>query len=460
MVGWQAEGKFEQSPEQVRLLTFFKRHFGSPEPLAYDAAGNAWHPEGLAALVLKKLRFDAETHAGQPLQGAVMTVPAHFNDLQRKTAQQAAALADIPISDLLDEPVAAAMHYGICAGEEGGEEKIIFVYDLGGGTFDATALTFDKHGIYVLAKDGHTNLGGREFDDILQTLISEQIRQEVGNGFAWSPFSLLQLRKAAEEIKIELSETGKFFIRKNILVGSWRREMTFTRRDFEEQAKSLLEQTVEISRRCLFEAGLQPSDVDAFLLVGGSSMVPAVRESLIAGLGIPSEKVKLHLPLSAIAFGAALRAAQLDGMTDALHLPPEFRGVTGYHVGFRTINPMNGQVQVDTVLRKNLPLPCKGMRTYFTRSEAQQMILLDLVQFMESPADAVRVGQLSVGPIFQPSANYAIEVSVENTADGRLHVRAFDPQTGREVRHIFQNSDEEAAVLLKQKALVAATVVN
>jgi molecular chaperone DnaK (HSP70) len=249
LVGWQAEGKFEQSPEQVRLLSFFKRQFGNPEPFAIDPAGNAWHPEALAALVLKKLRNDAEKQIGSKLQGAVLTVPAHFNDLQRRSTQVAAAMADIPLLGLLDEPVAAALHYGV-ANTSAGKEQIFFVYDLGGGTFDATVLSYHPQaGIDVLAQDGHTNLGGREFDEILQTYIAQQI----GESFHWSAYALLQLRKAAEEVKIEFSDPAKFFIRKTILIGHWHKEITFSRREFEEQARTLLQQTVEISRRCLFE---------------------------------------------------------------------------------------------------------------------------------------------------------------------------------------------------------------
>ncbi len=459
LTGRQAEVKFETYPDQVQLLSFIKRHFGSGAPVAYDATGSAWYAESLAALLLKKLRNDAELHAGQELSAAVLTVPAHFNDRQRKSAQLAAALAEIPLLGLLDEPVAAAMHYGMEAGPSR-NGKIVFVYDFGGGTFDATVLTFDEQGMYVLAKDGHPHLGGREFDDIVQSMIVEQIEMDAGANFRWSSFSHLQLRRAAEEVKMALSETGSFFVRKNIFVGSWRKEMTFNRAQFEKKAYAIIEQTIEICRRCLSEAGLKPSDIHDFLLVGGSSMIPAVRNLLAAGLPIAPEKIHLHQPLNAVAFGAALRAAQLSGASETLHLPPEFRGVTGYHVGFRVVDSNTGEVKLDTILRKNLPLPCKGMRTYFTRSESQQAILLDMVQYLESPDDAVSVGQISIGPIYHSIPNYAVEVSVENSADGRLHIQAFDPQTGREVRHTFQNSDTEAALLLEQKALVATTLIS
>jgi molecular chaperone DnaK len=456
LVGWQAEGKFEQSPEQVRLLSFFKRQFGNPEPFAIDPAGNAWHPEALAALVLKKLRNDAEKQIGSKLQGAVLTVPAHFNDLQRRSTQVAAAMADIPLLGLLDEPVAAALHYGV-ANTSAGKEQIFFVYDLGGGTFDATVLSYHPQaGIDVLAQDGHTNLGGREFDEILQTYIAQQI----GESFHWSAYALLQLRKAAEEVKIEFSDPAKFFIRKTILIGHWHKEITFSRREFEEQARTLLQQTVEISRRCLFEAKIPIERIDAFLLVGGSSMMPAVQQQLAEGLGIDPAKVKLHQPLHAVAFGAAIRAGQLSGHDQLSALPDGFRGVTGYHAGFRSINPTTGQLQVDVLIRKNASLNSKGMKTYYTRSAQQDHLLLDLVQYFDHPEDSVSVGQLVIGPLTNPRPNYAIEVCLEHTSDGRLQVRAIDQQTGREVRHTFANRDTETSFFLQQKALVSATMVN
>ncbi len=460
LVGWQAEGKFEQSPDQVRLLTFFKRQFGKPEPIATDASGNNWHPEALAALVLKKLRHDAEKYVGTKLQGAVLTVPAHFNDLQRRSVQMAAAMADIPLLGLLDEPTAAAIHYGLTNADTA-REKIFFVYDLGGGTFDATVLSYDpQHGIDVLAHDGHTQIGGREFDDILQTYIAEQISREVGDRFNWSGYALLQLRKAAEEVKIEFSDPSKFFLRKNILIGTWHRELTFSRHAFEEQALAILGQTIEISRRCLFEAKIPIHQVDAFLLVGGSSMIPAVRKQLIEQLDIDPVKVKLHQPLHAVAYGAAIRAAQLDGTSALSDLPAGFRGVTGYHAGIRSLDPLTGKTQVDVLIRKNTSLNSKGIKTYYTRNAWQDHIMLDLVQYFDRPEDAVSVGQLIIGPLANPRINYAVEVCLEHTLDGRLHVRATDQQTGKEIRHTFANSDMETSFFLQQKALVSSTLVN
>lgn len=460
LVGWQAEGRFEQSPDTTRLMSYFKRQFGKPAPLAVDSNGNEWHAETLAALVLKKLRHDAEKHIGVKTDGAVLTVPAHFNDNQRKSAQMAAALANIPLLGLLDEPVAAAIHYGVTTANHN-QEKIFFVYDLGGGTFDATVLSYHPEaGIDVLARDGHTSLGGREFDDILQTYIAEQIGQDVSADFNWSAFALLQLRKAAEEVKLEFSDPSRFFIRKNILIGTWSKEITFSRRDFEEKAAEILLKTVEISQRCLFEAKISKERVDAFLLVGGSSQMPIVKQILMEQLGISPEKLKLHQPLHAIAFGAAIRAEQLSATSTLRNLPSGFRSVTGYHAGIRTIDPITGTSKIDVLIRKNTSLKSRGIETYMTRSAQQDHILLDLVQFFDHPEDAISVGKLVIGPILHPRPNYEIEVCLEHTPDGRLSLRATDRQTGNEIKHTFANSDAESGLFFKQKALIDATLIN
>lgn len=460
LVGWQAEGKFEQAPEKTRLLSFFKRQIGTPEPIVTDANGNNWFPEAVSALVLKKIRHDAEKHLGAKLQGAVLTVPAHFNDLQRRSTQVAAALADIPLLDLLDEPVAAALHYGVAAADHHAE-KIIFVYDLGGGTFDATVLSYHREaGIHVLAKDGHTHLGGREFDAVLQSYIHEQMEKETGPDFKWTGYAWSQLRKAAEAVKIELSDPERFFLRKNIFIGSWHKEMFFNRREFEAQSRSVLDQTVQISQRCLFNAKIPVEQIDAFLLVGGSSVMPAVREALIAGLEINPTKVKHSEPHYAIAYGAAIRAAQLSEKGLLPDLPSGFHGVTGYHMGVRSIDPFTGQPKIDILIRKNASLSSKGIKTYYTRSAQQTHILLDLVQYVEKPEDAIGIGQLVIGPLSDPRPNYAIEICLDHTPNGCIRIRATDRQTGKEVQHTFDNQDTQTQFFLQQKQLVDATMIN
>lgn len=457
LVGRQAEAKLDQNP-QAQIIRFFKRDFGQFRPIAFDINQRAWHPEALAALVLKKLKADYEYTAGEALREAVISIPAHFNAPQRKSVLYAAALAEIPLLGLVEEPVAAALHYGVQ--EQNTNQKLIFVYDFGGGTFDATVLTLDKKGVYVLAKEGDSQLGGKEFDEYLMSYMTEHISTHFGDNFDWTPLVLLYLRKAAEEVKIALSQPNTTFVRKRLMIGTWYKDLVFNRLDFEKSIKDNIEKTIAISQKCIFEAGLQASDIDTFLLVGGSSMIPCIQNMLAKGLNIHKEKIRSFQPMKAVVHGATLRAAQLAGEAISFGLPPEFRGVTGYHLGIRTVHPTTGKISVDTLISKNLPLPCKASRIYYTRSAEQTKMVLELVQYLDSPTDAVSIGQMMIGPLPFPKANYVVEVSVEAQTDGTVKVKAYNPQTGRELKQSFSNYPEESQLMLQQKGLVKEVIIN
>jgi molecular chaperone DnaK len=460
LVGWQAQGRFEQNPDQTRLISSFQTHFGEKKTIAMDPQGNAWSAEALAALLLKKLRHDVEKQVGKKVEGAVITVPAHFNENQRKGVHDAASLAGIQLLGLLDEPVAAAMHYGFSANDQA-REKICLIYDLGGSTFDATVLGFHpESGIDVLSQGSHSGLGGREFDDIVQSFIAQTLQSDFGPDFNWSAYALVQLKKVAEEVKIEFSDPTTYFVRKRVSIGAWQKEITFTRQYFEEHAAQIIEQTIQISKKCLSDADIAMERIDAFLLVGGSSQIPIVRQALETKLQIDPKKILVHHPMNAVAFGAAMHAEQLSGSSDSIGLSGGYRGITGYHAGIRTIHPVTGEVQVEVLIRKNTSLKSKGIKVFKTRSAVQDHILLELVQFFVSPDDAIVIGQLVIGPIAQPALNYEIEVCLEHMPDGRLFIRATDLRTGREMRHSFANADADTAWLLHQKSLVEATIVN
>jgi molecular chaperone DnaK (HSP70) len=217
-VGHMAEALHSQHPE-FQVIRFFKRHFGANKPIFFDERGQGWFPETIAALLLKKLRADAEAALSTDVQSAVITVPAHFNDRQRKAVLAAAALADLPVLGLADEPVVAALHYGV---KSSSHEQLLVVYDLGGGTFDVTILTLDSKGVYVLGKEGLTDLGGKEFDEKIATIILTQFEHALGYAPSLNAQSLQQLRKVAEELKIELCLPGCEGVRRMVLLAPMR----------------------------------------------------------------------------------------------------------------------------------------------------------------------------------------------------------------------------------------------
>jgi molecular chaperone DnaK (HSP70) len=457
VVGRTVEALLEQNPE-LKVIRFFKRNFGENQPIFYDEQGTPWYPEAVAALVLKKLRFDAESYSATELQNAVITVPAHFNDPQRKAVIAAANLADIPLLGLVEEPVAAALHYGIVTASQ---DQILVVYDFGGGTFDVTALSMNANGVYVLAKAGITDLGGKELDEKVGTLILNQFHRALGAPLSLNARTLLELRRISEETKIELCMPQATRVRKTVLLGGEAVEISISRAEFEKAIGEFLDRTESETISCLKEAGLSISDVHALLLVGGSSMVPAVSQRMKNIFSIPGQKVLYHEPSKAVAFGAAIHSAQLSGDAEQYQLPPEFRGVTGYSVGVRTISSETGRISIDTLIKKNMPLPASARKTYYTTRPNQERIVLEIVQFRDLKEQVVSLGQLVVGPLPTPRSNYPIEVVVENGEDGTVAVQACDPQTGVELSQVFgRDRKDQFGYLAAQRALVRSTLIN
>lgn len=431
-VGALAEDLVEDRPD-LPAIRFFKRHLGEREAIYYDPQGRGWHPEGLSALLLGKLRFDAEADASREVGGAVISVPAHFNDLQRKAVAAAASLADLPLMDLIDEPVAAALHYGV-AGRAHGE--VLLAYDFGGGTFDATVLSLDEKGIYVLAKTGLTQLGGKELDEKVGEMILRQYAHAIGGEPEMTARLLLELRRASEQLKIDLCDPEAKKIRRTLLLGSEAVEVLVDRAAFEAAIEPLVEQTVASTEQCLKEAGLGHGDVTTVLLVGGSSLAPMVVRRMRETFG-GGPKILHHEPTKAVAFGAAMRAAQLSGEATAFQLPPELKGVTGYHVAVRTVDPASGEIRLETLVKKNMPLPARATKTFYTARPDQRHVVLDFVQHRGGEADAVSLGTLRVGPLESPRLNYPVRVRVEYREDGTVHVIATDAETGRELTQSF-----------------------
>jgi len=456
-VGTMAEALLENDPS-IQVVRFFKRQLGVPEPMFFDDKGAAWSAEGVSALVLKKLAFDAENHSGARLDCAVITVPAHFTDRQRKGVLAAAALAKITVLGLVEEPVAAALHYGVT---KGARDTVMVVYDFGGGTFDATALSLDGNGVYVLSKTGLTELGGKEIDEKVGALVLSQFEKALGRSLSMGARTLLELRRVSEEIKIELCLPGKNRVRRLVLLGGQAVEVDISRSTFEAAIKPIVDQTEVETLRCVREAGLRVEDVKHVLLVGGSSLIPMAQSRLRQIFSRPQQTVMYHEPSKAVAFGAAIHASQLSGEAEMYHIPPELRGVSGYHVGVRTVDPTSGRPTVDTLIKKNMTLPIRVRKTYYTSRSGQERIVLDFVQYRDPGEKPAGLGQLVVGPLNAPRPNYPVEVGVDYRVDGTVAVQAYDAQTGVELDQVFGGDGSgTGSTLAAQKGLVDSVVIN
>lgn len=432
-VGTVAEDLVEDHPD-LPILRFFKRHLGSREPIYFDDEGTGWHAEGIGALILDKLRFDAETELSRKVDGAVITVPAHFNDQQRKAVTAAATLANLPLQDLLEEPVAAALHYGVTTDSH---SRVLVAYDFGGGTFDATAMTLDEKGIYVLAKTGATDLGGKEIDERVGELILKQFEDALGRKLDLNARTLLELRRASEALKIELCTPGTREVSKTILIGTEAVKVRIDRDQFSRAIEEIIERSLAVTKQCLKEAGITPVDVNTLLLVGGSSLMPQASARLKELFVADKTEVLYHEPSNSVALGAALRSAQIEGEHEKFRLPPELKGVTGYSVGVRAIDPSSGEVKIDTLIRQNMPLPTKIKKTYYTARADQRTMTLDIVQHRGDPEQAVSLGKLTVGPLEKPRSGYPIGVRIDYRENGTVDVIASDANTGEELQQSF-----------------------
>jgi molecular chaperone DnaK (HSP70) len=442
---------------ELNVIRFFKRKLGEEQPIYYDNEGTAWFSESVAALVLKKLRHDAEIFLGDTVTGAVITIPAHFNDIQRKAVVNSAYLAGIPIQGLIEEPVAAALHYGIT---NHAHDRIILVYDLGGGTFDVSLVSINQDGIFVIAKDGLLELGGKEFDEQIGDLILKQYKDVAGIEIPLTAKNLLHLRRISEQIKIELSSSGLNAVKKTCLLGGIPLDVFITRKEFETQIEDFLVQTEGILLRCIKGANLAPQDIDIILLVGGSSLIPTVHNKIKSIFHRSNQSLFYFEPMKAIVSGAALHSIQLDGKSNLFDLPPVLKGVSGYNVGVKTIDPRTGRMKIDVLIRKNIPLPIESTKTYFTARSNQKFMTLEFVQYIDNDSEIIRLGNLTIGPFEFAQQNYPVEVSVKNLADGTIQVKAYDPQMGKELKQTFGKDIDNGNDLLLQKALVNSTIIN
>lgn len=440
-----------------KFFRFFKRRLGSMEAIANDDVGGVWYPETLSALVLKKLRHDAEAHLAEDVSGVVITVPAHFGDAPRKAVLEAAHLANLPVLDLIDEPIAAALHYGF---KHSFQHHTVLVYDLGGGTFDTTILSIEKDKMKVLAKSGLTDLGGKEFDQCIAQMILQKLEQDIKVPIDTKNYKFLrQLGKISEEIKIKLSWPGNHYIDHFIEIEKEIHKIQITRAAFEKSISNLIERTEETTLRCLQESGLQSKDIKTILLVGGSSMIPLIKKKLERLFD--GSQVIFHEPAKAVAFGASIYAGMLTGKHSDSKMPTSLQGVSSYNVGVRVLR--GARIEIDTIILKNKPLPQTAKRVYYTTRPNQEQVILEFVQFREKEEkDIAYLGHLRVGPLPPSPVSTPIEVTVEYKADGTIAISVSNPnRKGEKLSATFgQNISDETQRRLQQEQLVRSTPVN
>mgnify|MGYP000512291338 CR=1 FL=1 len=450
-IGQVLEELLEDEPA-LSQARFVKLAMGKGEPVYTDFQERCWFPESLSALILKKLMRDVEVFLHEQVDGVVIAVPANFNDIQRKATKHAALIAGLPAPTLIEEPIAAATYYGFA--DKGGEQTL-FVYDLGGGTFDATVLQSSPEGLYALATDGSSQIGGKGIDELIMAQVAEEFIRSHGFNPTADLATAHQLRRFATEAKLALSKPGRNQVRKTLLLGGKTLDFIMTRHQFETLIDQLIEETLAVSQRCLDSAGLEWMMVDKVLLTGGSSLLPLVLDKIALACGKPREDIVCKQPHQAVAYGAALIANQRNTATANI-----VQRISAYELGVRARHAETGEPMVQVLIKRNMPVPAAESTTFYSTREEQPRMVIEVVQQKSAGEQEKSLGYFIFG-IDAPRKNYPVEITLAYDLEGMVKVTAKDPETGGVLEQIMgEDGHAVSADLLAQKEWVEQLTIN
>ena len=427
LVGQLAKRQAVSNPD--RTVSSIKRHMGTSYKVEIDS--KKYSPEEISAMVLQKLKNDAEKYLGETVTQAVITVPAYFSDSQRQATKDAGKIAGLEVLRIINEPTAAALAYGI----DKTDDHTVLVYDLGGGTFDVSILEMGDGVFEVLATNGDTHLGGDDFDQkIVDWLVSEFKKQE-GIDLSSDKMAMQRLREAAEKAKIELSGVLTTNINLPFITagadGPKHLDMDLTRAKFEEMTSDLVERTMGPTRQAMADAGLSANDIQKVILVGGSSRIPAVQEAIKKFIG--KEPHRGVNPDECVAIGAAIQAGVLAGeVKDVLLLD-----VTPLSLGIETLGGV-----FTKIIDRNTTIPTSKKQVFSTATDNQPSVDIHVLQGeREMAADNKTLGRFELGGIpAAPRGVPKIEVAFDIDANGIVNVSAKDLGTGKEQKITITSS--------------------
>ncbi|MBS3897184.1 MAG: molecular chaperone DnaK [Dethiobacter sp.] len=458
LVGQVAKRQSITNPE--RTIASIKRQMGTNHTVKID--GKNYTPQEISALVLQKLKKDAESYLGEKIDKAVITVPAYFTDAQRQATKDAGKIAGLEVLRIINEPTAAALAYGM----DKGNDHTILVFDLGGGTFDVSILELGDGVFEVKATSGNNRLGGDDFDEKVINYLAEQFKNEQGIDLRTDKMALQRLKEAAEKAKIELSSLATTNINLPFITatadGPKHLDMNLTRAKFNELTADLVEATMVPTRSALKDSGLKAENIDRVILVGGSTRIPAVQEAIKNLIG--KEPHKGVNPDEVVALGAAIQAGVLAGeVKDVLLLD-----VTPLSLGIETLGGV-----FTKIIERNTTIPTAKKQTFSTAADSQTQVEIHVLQGERAMAAGNKtLGRFTLDGIPPaPRGIPQIEVSFDIDANGIVNVSAKDNATGKEqkititassglsekeIDEMVKNAEQFAAEDEKRKELAEA----
>ena len=419
LVGQVAKRQAITNPENT--VASIKRYMGTDHKVTLN--GKEYTPQQVSAMILQKLKADAEAYLGEPVTEAVITVPAYFNDSQRQATKDAGTIAGLNVRRIINEPTAASLAYGI----DKEEDQKIMVYDLGGGTFDVSIIEMGDGVTEVLATNGDTHLGGDDFDQRVIDWMADAFQTENGIDLRKDKMAAQRLKEAAEKAKIELSSAMSSQINLPFITadatGPKHLDMTLTRAKFNELTADLVDRTMGPVRKALQDAGLRPSDLKKVLMVGGSTRIPAVYDAVKKELNC--EPFKGINPDECVAIGAAIQAGVLGGEVEGLLL----LDVTPLSLGVETMGGV-----MTKIIDRNTTIPTKKSQIFSTAADNQTQVEINVLQGeREFARDNKQLGLFALTGIAPAMRGIPqIEVTFDIDANGIVNVSAKDLGTGRE----------------------------
>ena len=439
LVGETAKRQAITNPD--RTISSIKRHMG--ENYTVDIDGKKYTPQDISAMILSKLKADAESYLGDKVTEAVITVPAYFSDAQKQATKDAGKIAGLDVKRIINEPTAASLAYGLDKAD--GSQKIL-VYDLGGGTFDVSVLELGDGVFEVLATNGDTHLGGDDFDNKIMNYLADEFQKEHGVDLRKDNMALQRLKEAAEKAKKELSSAQTTKINLPFITvtaeGPLHMDVDLTRARFDQLTSDLVEKTIEPMNKAMRDAGVTSADLSKVILVGGSTRIPAVQEAVKRVTG--KDPFKGINPDECVAIGASIQAGVLTGeVNDVLLLD-----VTPLSLSIETLGGV-----ATKLIERNTTIPTKKSQIFSTAADNQTTVDIHVMQGeREMAADNITLGRFQLTGIAPaPRGIPQIEVTFDIDANGIVNVSAKDLGTGKEQKITITSSTKLSEDEINQK---------